>query len=283
MSKVHLQMDRVSYLYEEGAKPAVEDFSLTVSRGEFMALLGHNGSGKSTVAKLLNGLYLPTSGRVTVSGMDTLDPALTFEIRKRAGMVFQNPDNQIVATMVQEDVAFGLENIGVPTEEMPARIEEALSAVAMSEFAGRAPHLLSGGQKQRVAIAGILAMRPEALILDEATAMLDPSGRAEVFETVRRLNREKGITVVWITHFMEEAALCERVAVMFKGRLAADGTPREVFSKAEEVRAWRLDVPPMTRLAHMLLRRGVDVPLDILTVEEMAREVRRLCPSPSNS
>ncbi len=283
MRETQLLLERVSYLYEEGAPPALDDFSLQVRRGEFMALLGHNGSGKSTVAKLLNGLYLPTSGKVTVSGMDTADPACTWEIRKRAGMVFQNPDNQIVATMVREDVAFGLENIGVPTAEMPARIDEALRAVAMTEFAGRPPHLLSGGQKQRVAIAGILAMRPEALILDEATAMLDPAGRAEVFDTVRKLNREQGITVVWITHFMEEAARCERTAVMFKGRLVMDGTPREVFAQADKVRGYRLDVPPMTRLAHMLALRGIGVRQDVLTVEEMAGEVRRLCPSPSST
>jgi energy-coupling factor transport system ATP-binding protein len=272
----HLSLNNVSYAYEDGGALAVNNFSLEVQRGEFVALLGHNGSGKSTVAKLLNGLYLPTRGQVLVSGMDTADAAATWEIRKRCGLVFQNPDNQIVATIVREDVAFGLENIGVPTQEMPALIDKALSAVNMTEFIGRAPHLLSGGQKQRVAIAGILAMQPEALVLDEATAMLDPSGRQEVFDTVQRLNREQGITVVWITHFMEEAARCGRVAVMYKGELVMDGTPREVFSQVDRVREYRLDVPPMTRLSQMLLARGISVRPDVLTAEEMKREVLRL-------
>jgi len=272
----HLSLNNVSYAYEDGGALAVNNFSLEVQQGEFVALLGHNGSGKSTVAKLLNGLYLPTRGQVLVSGMDTADAAATWEIRKRCGLVFQNPDNQIVATIVREDVAFGLENIGVPTQEMPALIDKALSAVNMTEFIGRAPHLLSGGQKQRVAIAGILAMQPEALVLDEATAMLDPSGRQEVFDTVQRLNREQGITVVWITHFMEEAARCGRVAVMYKGELVMDGTPREVFSQVDRVREYRLDVPPMTRLSQMLLARGISVRPDVLTAEEMKREVLRL-------
>ena len=272
----HLSLNNVSYAYEDGGALAVNNFSLEVQQGEFVALLGHNGSGKSTVAKLLNGLYLPTRGQVLVSGMDTADAAATWEIRKRCGLVFQNPDNQIVATIVREDVAFGLENIGVPTQEMPALIDKALSAVNMTEFIGRAPHLLSGGQKQRVAIAGILAMQPEALVLDEATAMLDPSGRQEVFDTVQRLNREQGITVVWITHFMEEAARSSRVAVMYKGKLVMDGTPREVFSQVDLVREYRLDVPPMTRLAHMLRERGLDVRPDALTIPEMRQEVKRL-------
>ena len=272
----HLSLQAVSYSYEEGGEQAVKDFTLDVGKGEFVALLGHNGSGKSTVAKLLNGLYTPGAGHVLVSGMDTRDPQYTWEIRKRCGMVFQNPDNQIVATMVREDVAFGLENIGIPTQEMPGIIDRALKAVNMTEFAARAPHLLSGGQKQRVAIAGILAMQPEALVLDEATAMLDPSGREEVFETVRRLNKERGITVVWITHFMEEAARCGRVCVMYKGELVMDGTPKEVFSQVQRVRDYRLDVPPMTRLAQMLIDRGIILPADILTPDEMRREVLRL-------
>ena len=269
----HLSLQRVSYAYEEGGPKAVKDFSLDVERGQFVALLGHNGSGKSTVAKLLNGLYLPTEGKVFVSGRDTSDPKETWEIRKRCGMVFQNPDNQIVATVVREDVAFGLENIGVPTEQMPGIIDEALRAVNMADFAERAPHMLSGGQKQRVAIAGILAMKPEAVVMDEATAMLDPSGRQEVFDTAMRLNKEHGITVVWITHFMEEAARCGRVAVMYKGELVMDGTPREVFSQVDRVREYRLDVPPMTRLAQMLHERGVPVRQDVLTPEEMRKEV----------
>lgn len=276
----HLVMEGLSYAYEPDGPMAVDDLSLTVRRGEFVALLGHNGSGKSTVAKLLNGLYKPTKGRVLVSGMDTADPAHTWDIRRTCGLVFQNPDNQIVATVVREDVAFGLENIGIPTAEMPGRIDAALSAVNMSAFAGRAPHLLSGGQKQRVAIAGILAMEPEALVLDEATAMLDPSGRQEVLETVRRLNRERGITVLWITHFMEEAAGMDRVAVMYKGRLVMDGTPREVFSQVDTVREYRLDVPPMARLAQMLGEQGIAIRHDILTAEEMRQEVRALAHRP---
>ncbi len=271
----HLSLKDVNYAYEEDGPLAVKDFTLDIKRGEFVALLGHNGSGKSTVAKLLNGLYLPTAGTVKVSGMDTRDPKNTWEVRKRCGMVFQNPDNQIVATVVREDVAFGLENIGVPTQAMPAIIDDALAAVRMGEFADRAPHLLSGGQKQRVAIAGVMAMLPEAMVLDEATAMLDPSGRQEVLDTALRLNREKGITVVWITHFMEEAARCGRVAVMYKGELVMDGTPRQVFSQVEKVRGYRLDVPPMTRLAQMMKERGVDLPQDILTAEEMLEEVKR--------
>ncbi|NLG58509.1 MAG: energy-coupling factor transporter ATPase [Clostridiales bacterium] len=275
----HLVLDQVTYRYEPQAEPAVRDISLTIPRGQFTAILGHNGSGKSTLAKLFNGLFLPSQGRVTVSGMDTREDQYTWDIRQAAGMVFQNPDNQLVATRVYDDVAFGLENTGVPTEEMPPRIDEALRLTGMSAFRDRPPHLLSGGQKQRVAIAGILAMRPEALILDEATAMLDPQGRKEVFDTVARLNREQGITVVWITHFMEEAARAQRVMVMDHGRIAMDGSPREIFARVEEIRALRLDVPPMTSLAHMLIARGIKAAGDVLTVEEMAREVIRLCPS----
>lgn len=272
----HLQLDHVTYQYEQGGKTAVKDVTLAVPRGEFVALLGHNGSGKSTVAKMLNGLYTPTVGTVLVSGMDTGDPKFVWEIRRRAGMVFQNPDNQIVATQVRDDLAFGLENIGVPSTEMPARIERALNDVGMTEFADRAPHLLSGGQKQRVAIAGILAMEPEALILDEATAMLDPSGRKDVLETVRRLNREKQITVVWITHFMEEATMADRVIVMHEGSAVMDGSPREVFGQAELIRGYRLDVPPMTHLAETLRTRGIEFSADVLTVDDMIGEVQRL-------
>lgn len=276
MDQAHISLQNLSYAYEEGQQPAVNEVNLDIRKGEFVALLGHNGSGKSTVAKLLNGLYTPTSGRVLVSGMDTADDRNTWEIRKRCGMVFQNPDNQIVATVVREDVAFGLENLGVPSERMPRLIDDALRAVNMLEFADRAPHLLSGGQKQRIAIAGILAMQPEAIVLDEATAMLDPSGRQEVLETALRLNRERGVTVVWITHFMEEAARASRVAVMYKGSLVMDGSPREVFSQAEKIRRFRLDVPPMTRLSAMLRERGIALRADILTAEEMLEEVRAL-------
>lgn len=277
MRDTHFVVENLSYRYEEGGKPALNNVSFSVNRGEFVAVLGHNGSGKSTLAKLLNGLFLPTEGSVQVAGMDTREEQHTWDIRQKAGMVFQNPDNQIVATVVRDDVAFGMENIGVPPQDMPERIEEALKAVGMLPFADRAPHLLSGGQKQRVAIAGILAMHPEALILDEATAMLDPLGRKEVFDTVYKLNREKGITVIWITHFMEEAARAERVMVIHQGQKQLDGTPREVFSQGELLRSFRLDVPPMALLAEELIRRGIDLPRDILTVEDMEREVLARC------
>ena len=273
MDEFILKAEHVSYAYEEEGEMAVRDVSLAFRKGEMTAVLGHNGSGKSTLAKLLNGLYIPAQGKVTVCGMDTQDDGCTWEIRRSAGMVFQNPDNQLVASIVRDDVAFGLENIGVPTQEMPGRIEAALSQVGMLPFIDRAPHMLSGGQKQRIAIAGILAMQPQALILDEATAMLDPRGRREVFDIVERLNREQGITVVWITHFMEEAARCGRVVVMHGGEVAMDGTPREVFTRAEELRAMRLDVPPMVALGDLLRARGVSVPREAMDVETMAKEV----------
>ena len=268
-----LRADHVSYAYEDEGGLAVRDVSLSFRKGEMTAVLGHNGSGKSTLAKLLNGLYIPTEGTVHVCGMDTQDEERTWDIRRSAGMVFQNPDNQLVASIVRDDVAFGLENIGVPTAEMPARVEEALEQVGMLPFIDRAPHMLSGGQKQRIAIAGILAMRPRALILDEATAMLDPRGRREVFDIVEKLNREQGITVIWITHFMEEAARCGRVVVMHEGKAVMDGTPREVFTRADELRAMRLDVPPMVALGDLLRARGVNVARDAMDVDAMAREV----------
>ena len=273
MDEFILEASHVSYAYEEEGAAAVKDVSLSFRKGEMTAILGHNGSGKSTLAKLLNGLYIPTEGKVTVCGMDTADENHTWDIRRNAGMVFQNPDNQLVASIVRDDVAFGLENTGVPASEMPARIEEALTQVGMLPFIDRGPHTLSGGQKQRIAIAGILAMLPRALILDESTAMLDPRGRREVFDTVERLNREKGITVIWITHFMEEAARCQRAIVMHKGQVAMDGTPQEVFSRVDELRRIRLDVPPMANLACLLREKGVNVPQHVMDVEGMAREV----------
>lgn len=277
MEETVFSVDHVSFSYDEDGPEAVRDVSLTVPRGAFYAILGQNGSGKSTLAKLMNGLYQPTKGAVTVCGMDTRDEKNTWEIRRRAGMVFQNPDNQLVATVVEEDVAFGLENIGVPTAEMPARIEKALTDVGMLSFLKRAPHTLSGGQKQRVAIAGVLAMRPEAIIFDESTAMLDPRGRQEVMDAVQRLNREMGITVLWITHFMEEAVRCGRVFVMHEGKIVLSGTPRDVFSDPERVRKYRLDAPPMARLADRLRKAGVPLDAGILTVDEMTEEVLRLC------
>ena len=264
------------YRYPEAQEAAVSDVSMRVKRGEFVAILGHNGSGKSTLAKLMNALYVPTEGNVWVCGMDTRDDGLVFEIRQHAGMVFQNPDNQIVATVVEEDVAFGLENNGVPPEQIRVRIDEALDAVGMRENAKKAPHMLSGGQKQRVAIAGVLAMKPDVIILDESTAMLDPSGRREVMATVRRLNREEGISIVLITHYMSEAAEADWLIVMDHGRIALTGKPREVFARVDEVRALGLDVPPMTSLARTLRNAGLDIAPDVLTVDEMVEEVCRL-------
>ena len=273
-----IEVQGVRYAYEEDGPLAVDGVSFTVEEGEFTAILGRNGSGKSTLAKLLNGLYQPDEGKVLVMGMDTADEKHIWDIRQPAGMVFQNPDNQLVATQVREDVAFGLENTGVATEEMPGRIESALRAVGMEAFMDRAPHLLSGGQKQRVAIAGILAMRPRIIIFDEATAMLDPAGRREVFGTVERLNRE-GITVLWITHFMEEAARCRRIHVMDGGKIVRSGTPEEIFADADGLRALRLDVPAMKQLADSLKQQGIPVSDGILQVEDMVREVKRLAAS----
>ena len=277
MPEAMMTVDHVSFQYEEGGPEAVRDVSLAVPRGAFYAILGQNGSGKSTLAKLLNGLYTPSSGDVVIQGMNTRDEKRTWDIRRLVGMVFQNPDNQLVATMVEEDVAFGLENIGVPTAEMPARIEQALSDVGMLSFADRAPHTLSGGQKQRVAIAGVLAMQPQAIVFDEATAMLDPQGRREVLSAVRRLNREKGITVLWITHFMEETVDCEKIFVMHQGQIVREGTPREIFADARALQPYRLDAPPMARLSQLLREQGMPLPEGILTVDEMAREVGKLC------
>ena len=285
MEKMERKMDRaaqekivvshLSYTYQGATSQALGDVSLRVHAGEFLAVLGHNGSGKSTLAKLLNALYVPTEGTVLVCGLDTRDDELVFEVRQRAGMVFQNPDNQLVATIVEEDVAFGLENIGVPPAQIRVRVDQALRSVGMEEFAQSAPHMLSGGQKQRIAIAGVIAMKPEVIIFDESTAMLDPHGRAEVLETVRALNTE-GITVVWITHYMQEAVTADRVIVVSDGQIALEGTPREVFAQVDRMRELRLDVPEMTEIAHALRERGVDMRADVLDVEEMVEEVCRL-------
>jgi energy-coupling factor transport system ATP-binding protein len=264
------------FTYQEDAAPAVDHVTLPIAPGEFVAVLGHNGSGKSSLAKLLNALHLPTQGAVYVCGMDTRQEALLWDIRQRAGMVFQNPDNQLVSTIVEEDVAFGLENLGVPPPQIRERVDAALAAVQMSDYRAAAPHMLSGGQKQRVAIAGVLAMAPEIMILDEATAMLDPSGRREVLDTMCTLHRERGMTVVWITHAMDEAAVAQRVVVLQAGRVALTGTPRQVFAQVERMRALKLDVPPMAEMARLLRARGVPVAADVLTVEEMVEEVCRL-------
>ena len=277
-----IQIQDVEYYYEDAPTPALSDVTASIREGEFVAVLGHNGSGKSTLAKLLNGLFLPAKGNVVVCGYDTRKEELIWEVRRRAGMIFQNPDNQIVATIVKEDVAFGLENLGIPQEEMLPRIESALASVRMNSYADSAPHMLSGGQKQRVAIAGILAMEPSIIIADEATSMLDPSGRQEVLDTIRRLNRTKNITVVWITHFMEEAALADRVLLVSDGRIVDSGSPTEIFEKIDEMRSLHLDVPRMTALAADLRKEGMPLPPGILTVDHMVQEVKKiLCPSKS--
>ena len=264
-----------SYPADEGEEPvpALRGVDLAIERGSFVVVLGHNGSGKSTLAKTFNGVLLPSGGKVYVKGMDTCDENLLLAIRRTVGMVFQNPDNQIVANVVEEDVAFAPENLGVPTEEIRRRVDEALRLVDMSAFVRHAPHLLSGGQKQRIAIAGVIAMEPACIVLDEATAMLDPVGRREVLTAVHRLNRERGTTVVLITHHMNEAEDADRVIVMDDGRVAMDGTPREIFTRVEELRAMGLTVPDTVDLLDRLRRDGWDVPLDALTAEACADAV----------
>ena len=269
-----IQTEHVRYAYpvEEGETPvyALRDVDLGIAKGSFVVVLGHNGSGKSTLAKTLNAVLVPAEGRVLVEGMDTADEQLLLAIRQRVGMVFQNPDNQIVANVVEEDVAFAPENLGVAPKEIRRRVDEALKAVGMSEFATHAPHLLSGGQKQRIAIAGVLAMEPECIVLDEATAMLDPVGRREVLATVHRLNREKGMTVVLITHHMNEAEEADRVVVMDDGVVVMDGTPQEVFTQVEPLRSLGLTVPDTVDLLERLRHQGIEVPLDALSVEACA-------------
>ena len=260
---------------ETKAVVALDGVTLQIERGSFVVVLGHNGSGKSTLAKTFNAVLLPSGGTVWVDGMDTKDESLLLEIRRRIGMVFQNPDNQIVANVVEEDVAFAPENLGVPTEEIRRRVDDALEAVGMTEFTLHAPHLLSGGQKQRIAIAGVLAMLPECIVLDEATAMLDPRGRREVLNVIEGLHREKDVTVVLITHHMNEAEHADRVIVMNDGTVAMDGTPREVFSRAEELKALGLAVPDTVELLRALKAGGMDVPTDAVTVEDCADAIAR--------
>ena len=261
-----------SYPPDEGKEPvqALKGVDLSIVRGSFTVILGHNGSGKSTLAKHMNAVLLPVGGKVWVDGMDTSDEDLLLEVRRRVGMVFQNPDNQIVANVVEEDVAFGPENLGVPTEEIQRRVAAALKAVGMEDFTLHAPHHLSGGQKQRIAIAGIIAMEPACIVLDESTAMLDPLGRREVLDTVRKLNREKGITIVLITHHMDEAAMADRVVVMDSGSVVMDGAPKEVLVRVEELRAIGLAAPHTVELLHGLRQDGFDVPLDALGIQECA-------------
>ena len=265
----------VRYQYEDSENPAVNGVTLDVPAGEFLAVLGRNGSGKSTFAKLLNALLIPTSGTVTVDGRRATSEDDCYPVREVCGMVFQNPDNQIVATTVEEDCAFGPENLGVAPEEIRRRVDETLAAVGMAQFAQSSPSMLSGGQKQRVAVAGVLVMRPKIIVFDESTAMLDPVGRRDVFSLARKLNREEGITVVWITHFMDEAVLADRVAVMDDGKIAMLGAPREVFAHVDEIRALGLDVPEMMRLTAELRRKGLKLDAVTMTVEEMVDELCR--------
>ena len=275
MAEAIIEVKDVEFRYEGAEEEAVAGVSLRVERGEFVAVLGRNGSGKSTLAKLLNALNIPQKGEIWIDGVAAHEEANSLEVRKKCGMVFQNPDNQIVATVVEEDCAFGLENLGVPPEEIRRRVDEALRVVGMRDYAEAAPHMLSGGQKQRVAIAGVLAMRPKIIVFDESTAMLDPSGRREVFSVAEELNRRDGITIVWITHFMDEALRAGRVLVMDAGTVALEGAPREVFQKTEEIRKMGLDVPPMAQLAAQLRADGIPLRADIMTVEEMAVELCR--------
>ena len=272
-----IRTDALSFSYpvEEGQRrtTALENVTLSIEKGSFVVVLGHNGSGKSTLAKHFNAVLLPSGGAVYVEGMNTRDEDLLLEIRRRVGMVFQNPDNQIVANVVEEDVAFAPENLGVPTAEIRRRVDDALAAVGMTEFTRHAPHLLSGGQKQRVAIAGVIAMEPECIVLDEATAMLDPAGRREVLDTVHQLNRQRGITVVHITHHMSEAEDADRVIVMNDGVVAMDGTPRDIFSRVEELRSLGLAAPDTVELLHRLNGHGMSLPLTAITVDECARAI----------
>ena len=257
-------------------KIAINDVNLQIKEGEFIAILGHNGSGKSTMAKHMNALLIPTEGKMLVNKMDSSDMNNLWNIRETAGMVFQNPDNQLVATIVEEDVAFGPENLGVPPEEIRKRVDEALERVGMSEYKRHAPHLLSGGQKQRIAIAGILAMKPKCIIFDEPTAMLDPSGRKEVLDTIIDLNKNYGITVILITHYMDEAAKADRIVVMDKGKLILDGKPRDVFSNVEKMKSIGLDVPQVTELSYELQKAGINIDTRILDVNEMVNAICQL-------
>lgn len=274
-----ISIKNLSFKYDcedENAKQILKDIDLEIKEGEFLALLGHNGSGKSTLAKLINGLLIPGEGDVLVDGMNTKNEEEIWNIRRNAGMVFQNPDNQLVATIVEDEVAFGPENLGIEPAEIRKRVDKALEDVGMSDYKKNAPHLLSGGQKQRVAIAGILAMSPKYIILDEPTAMLDPSGRREVIDTLVKLNKEENKTIILITHYMEEAAISDRVVVMEDGNIVLSGKPREVFSQVEEIKKLGLDVPQVTELAHELKKDGIEISTEVLNIEEMVKEICHL-------
>jgi len=272
MNDTMIKIENVTYEYttaEDKEFAALKDVSLEIKKGEFLVILGHNGSGKSTLAKLMNALLLPTKGNVYVNGMNTNDSDKIWDIRQTAGMVFQNPDNQLVATIVEEDVAFGPENQGIEPKEIRRRVDEALEIVEMGQYKKHAPHLLSGGQKQRIAIAGILAMNPDCIVLDEPTAMLDPSGRIEVMKTIQKLNKEEKKTIVHITHYMDEAVSADRIIVMEEGQVVLEGTPKAVFSQVEKLKELGLDVPQVTELVYELRKEGIDLPADILTVDEL--------------
>lgn len=258
-----------------GVEMAVDHLTFQVNKGDFVAVLGHNGSGKSTLAKHINAILLPGEGVVYVDGIDTSDKNMLWEIRQRAGMVFQNPDNQIVHNVVEEDVGFGPENLGVPTEEIWDRVESSLKKVGMLKCRKESPNNLSGGQKQKVAIAGVLAMKPKCIVFDESTAMLDPVGRREVLKAVRELNKKEGITILWITHYMDEAAQADRILVMNEGKLVMEGTPREVFAQADQLKKWHLDVPQVTELASELRKQGMEIPADVIGVEEFVEAAAR--------
>ena len=270
-----IEVNNVTFEYSDGErkKTVIEDFSVTFKRGSFTVILGHNGSGKSTLAKLLNGLYKPDKGDVFVNGINTRDESKEIEIRRRVGMVFQNPDNQLVASIVEEDVAFGPENLGLAPDEIRNRVDNALKSVGMYEQREATPHRLSGGQKQRIAIAGIIAMEPECIVLDEPTAMLDPKGRAEIISTVEKLNKEKGITVILITHFMEEAENADRVIVMNKGSIIADASPKIIFNDISMLKSVGLDVPQTTELLYGLRQRDIKIQTDVISIEETAEEI----------
>lgn len=273
-----IKVENLYHSYSQGKEnefEALSGINLEINEGEFLVILGHNGCGKSTLAKHFNSLLLPTEGQVFVDQLSTKDPSSLWEIRKRVGMVFQNPDNQLVATTVEEDIAFGMENLGFDRETMHERIDEVLDKVKMTEFREKPPHLLSGGQKQRLAIAGIIAMRPAYLVLDEPTAMLDPQGRREVMDTIIQLNKEEGLTIILITHFMEEAVLADRLVIMEEGKIVSQGQPRKIFSQVEKMKELRLDIPQVTEIAYELNKEDKNFPADILTIEEM---VERLCP-----
>lgn len=283
MANSVITLDNVSFRYPDAGRDALSGVSLSIEAGSFIAVLGHNGSGKSTLAKLLNAILVPTEGTVTVKGMDTRSEENLLNVRRTVGMVFQNPDNQIVASVVEDDVAFAPENLGLPREEIRRRVDNALAAVNMSAFARHAPHMLSGGQKQRIAIAGVLAMEPEIIVLDEPTAMLDPAGRREVITTIKRLNRELGMTAVLITHYMDEAVRADRVIVMDSGRIVMDGKPAQIFPQVERLHSLGLDTPQATELAAELKKAGFDIDGVVLTVEDCVREIEKLWRNKVNS